>query len=182
MASNLPSAFEVRKSAPDLTIVTMRGEYIFAMESFSQASTPTMAILSCNAKFRFGSLRRTPSEFRSIIQHLEKQKDLLLAQVGLGQQTVREKRDSSQRMQVDASTLHGQLSLLDRELREAEGKVKSLNWERNNVRQRLDAASGKVASIEQELSNNGRELDRFHKKSWRPPSRRSIPCGATRRL
>ena len=56
----------------------------------------------------------------------------------------------AQRMQVEASSLQGQLSMLDRELREAEGKVKSLNWERNNVRQRLEAATGKVNSIEDE--------------------------------
>ncbi len=108
-----------------------------------------MAILSCNGKFRSGSLKRSPLESARSSRHLEKEKEQLLAQVGLCQQTVREKRDASQRMQVDASTLQGQLSLLDRELREAEGKVKSLNWERDNVRQRLDAATGKVDSIEQ---------------------------------
>jgi chromosome segregation protein len=47
---------------------------------------------------------------------------------------------------------------LDRELREAEGKVKSLNWERDNVRQRLNAATGKVESLEQELSDNSRQF------------------------
>ena len=63
---------------------------------------------------------------------------------------VRENRDAFQRVQLEASTLQGQLSLLDRELREAEGKIKSLNWERDNVRQRLNAATGKVESLEQE--------------------------------
>ncbi len=76
----------------------------------------------------------------------------------MNQRTVRESRDAFQRVQLDASTLQGQLSLLDRELREAEGKVKSLNWERDNVRQRSNAATVKVESLEQELSNNSLHL------------------------
>src|SRR6185437_13939190 len=98
---------------------------------------------------------------RSIVQDLEKTKEQLLVQMGLCEQTVREKRDASQRVQVNASTLQGQLSLLDRELREAEGKVKSFHWERENVRQRLDAATAKVNSIELELSNSSRDLERL---------------------
>jgi chromosome segregation protein len=164
MASDLPSAFEIRKCAPDLTIVTMRGEYISRDGIVFAGFNADNGNSILQRKIQIRQLETDSVEIRSIIQNLEKQKDLLLAQVGLGQQTVREKRDSSQRMQVNASTLHGQLSLLDRELREAEGKVKSLNWERNNVRQRLDAASVKVDSIEEELSNNGRELDRLQEE------------------
>ena len=112
-------------------------------------------------KIQIRQLEKESAGIRSIVQNLEKEKEQLLAQLGLCQQTVREKRDASQRMQVNASTLQGQLSLLDRELREAEGKVKSLNWERDNVRQRLDAATGKVNSIEHELSNSNQDLDRL---------------------
>jgi chromosome segregation protein len=161
MASALPSAFEIRKSAPDLTIVTMRGEYISRDGIVFAGFNADNGNSILQRKIQIRQLETESVEIRTLVQNLEKQKDLLLAQVGLCQQTVREKRDSSQRMQVNASTLNGQLSLLDRELREAEGKVKSLNWERNNVQQRLDVASGKLGSIEQELSNGGRELDRL---------------------
>ena len=139
----------------------MRGEYISRDGIVFAGFNADNGNSILQRKIQIRQLETESVEIRSIVQNLEKQKDLLLAQVGLCLQTVREKRDSSQRMQVNASTLHGQLSLLDRELREAEGKVKSLNWERNNVQQRLDAASGKVDSIEQELSNGGRELDRL---------------------
>jgi chromosome segregation protein len=161
MASTLTSAFEIRKNTPDLTIVTKRGEYISRDGIVFAGFNADNGNSILQRKIQIRQLETESVEIRTLVQNLEKQKDLLLAQVGLCQQTVREKRDSSQRMQVNASTLHGQLSLLDRELREAEGKVKSLNWERNNVQQRLDAASGKLGSIEQELSNGGRELDKL---------------------
>jgi chromosome segregation protein len=111
-------------------------------------------------KIQIRRLEKESVAIRSIVQELEKAKAQLLLQVGACEQMVREKRDASQRMQVNASTLQGQLSLLDRELREAEGKVKSFIWERDNVRQRLDAATGKVNSIELELAHLNRELDR----------------------
>jgi chromosome segregation protein len=161
IASNLSSAFEIKRNAPDLTLVTMCGEYISRDGIVFAGFNADNGNSILQRKIQIRQLEMESVEIRSIIQSFEKGRDLLLTQVGLCQQTVREKRDSSQRMQVEASTLHGQLSLLDRELREAEGKVKSLNWEQDNVRQRLDAASGKVDSIEHALSNTRRELDKL---------------------
>ena len=161
LASNLSSAFEIKRNAPDLAVVTMSGEYISRDGVVFAGFNADNGNSILQRKIQIRQLEKESAGIRSIVQNLEKEKEQLLAQVGLCQQTVREKRDASQRMQVNASTLQGQLSLLDRELREAEGKVKSLNWERDNVRQRLDAATGKVDSIEHELSNSNRELDRL---------------------
>src|SRR6202040_887902 len=112
-------------------------------------------------KIQIRQLEEESAGIRSIVQKLEREKEQLLIRMGLCEQKVREKRDASQRMQVNASTLQGQLSLLDRELREAEGKVKSFHWERENVRQRLEAATGKANSIELELSSSNSELGRL---------------------
>jgi len=161
LASNLSSAFEIKRNAPDLTVVTMSGEYISREGVVFAGFNADNGNSILQRKIQIRQLEKEAAEIRLIVQHLEKGKEQRLAQVGLCLQTVREKRDASQRMQVNASTLQGQLSLLDRELREAEGKLKSLNWERDNVRQRLAAAAGKVDSIEHELSNSKRELERL---------------------
>ena len=160
LASNLSSAFEIKRNAPDLAVVTMSGEYISHDGVVFAGFNADNGNSILQRKLQIRQLENESAGIRAIVQNLEKRKEQLLVQVGLCQQTVREKRDASQRMQVDASTLQGQLSLLDRELREAEGKLKSLNWERENVRQRLDAATGKVDSIERELSNSNRDLER----------------------
>jgi chromosome segregation protein len=165
LASSLRSAFEIKKNAPDLAVVTMRGEYISRDGVVFAGFNADNGNSILQRKIQIRQLEKECVGIRSIVQNLEKGKEQLLAQVGVGQQTVREKRDTSQRMQVNASTLQGQLSLLDRELREAEGKLKSLNWERENVRQRLQAATDKVDSIQHELANSSRELDRLQIES-----------------
>jgi chromosome segregation protein len=159
LASNLSSAFEIKRNAPDLAVVTMSGEYISHDGVVFAGFNADNGNSILQRKIQIRQLENESAGIRAIVQNLEKRKEQLLVQVGLCQQTVREKRDASQRMQVDASTLQGQLSLLDRELREAEGKLKSLKWERENVRQRLEAATGKVDAIERELSNNNRDLE-----------------------
>ena len=161
LASDLSSAFEVKRSAPDLAVVTMTGEYISRDGVVFAGSNSDNGNSILQRKIQIRQLEEESAGIRSIVLKLEREREQLLIQVGSCEQMVREKRDASQRMQVNASTLQGQLSLLDRELREAEGKVKSLHWERDNVRQRLDAATGKANSIELELSNSSRDLDRL---------------------
>jgi chromosome segregation protein len=161
LASNLSSAFEIKRNAPDLAVVTMTGEYISRDGVVFAGYNADNGNSVLQRKIQIRQLEEESARIRSIVQKLEREKEQLLIQMGLCEQTVREKRDALQRMQVNASTLQGQLSLLDRELREAEGKEKSLHWERENVRQRLDAATGKANSIELELSNSNRELDKL---------------------
>jgi chromosome segregation protein len=161
LATNLSSAFEIKRNAPDLAVVTMRGEYISSEGVVFAGLNADNGNSILQRKIQIRQLEKESSGIRLVVQRLESVREELVNLLGVCQQTVREKRDASQRMQVDASTLQGQLSLLDRELREAEGKVKSLNWERDNVRQRLDAASGKASSIQDELSNSNTDLDRL---------------------
>jgi len=161
LASNLASAFAIKKSAPDLAVVTMSGEYISRDGVVFAGFNADNGNSILQRKIQIRQLEKESAGIRLIVQNLENAKEQLLVQVGLCEQIVREKRDASQRVQVNASTLQGQLSLLDRELREAEGKIKSFNWERDNVRQRLDAATGKANSIELELANSNRELERL---------------------
>jgi chromosome segregation protein len=167
LASNLSSAFQIKRNAPDLAVVTMTGEYIsrdgVVFAGFNADNSNSIL----QRKIQIRQLENESAGLRLTVQNLEQVKEQRFAKVEMCQQTVREKRDTSQRMQVEASTLQGQLSMLDRELREAEGKVKSLNWERNNVRQRLEAATGKVNSIEHELANCRQELDRLQTEMTR---------------
>ena len=158
IASNLRTAFEIKRNAPDLAVATTVGEFI------SREGVVFTGFIGDNnnsvlqRKIQIQQLEKESLSLRSIVQALEKEKARYLAQAEINQRTVRENRDAFQRVQLEASTLQGQLSLLDRELREAEGKIKSLNWERDNVRQRLNTATGRVESLDQEISENGLQL------------------------
>jgi chromosome segregation protein len=158
IAPNLTTAFEIRRNAPDLAVATTAGEYISRDGVIFTGFIDDNGNSILQRKIQIQQLERESLSVRSIVQGLEKEKERHLAQAEENQRTVRENRDALQREQLDASTLQGQISLLDRELREAEGKLKSLNWERENVRQRLNAATGKMQSLEQELSDHSLQL------------------------
>jgi chromosome segregation protein len=158
LAPDLPTAFEIKRNAPDLAVVTTVGEYISRDGVVFAGRNGDNGNSILQRKIQIQQLEEQSLGIRSILQSLEKEKARYLAQAASNRQTARENGDSLQSAQVNASTLQGQLALLDRELREAEGKTKSLNWERDNVQQQLNAATGKVESLELELSNSSRQL------------------------
>ena len=164
IAADLRAAFEIKRNVPDLAVATMVGEYISRDGVVFTGFIDDNGNSVLQRKIQMQKLQKESLGIRSIVQNLEKEKARYLTQVETNQRTVRENRDALQRVQVDASTLQGQLSLLDRELREAEGKVKSLNWERDNVRQRLNAATSKAESLEQELSDNSLQLREWQER------------------
>ncbi len=158
IAADLTAAFEIKRNTPDLAVATTVGEYISRDGVVFTGFVDDNGNSVLQRKIQIQQLEKESLSLRSIVQSLEKEKARYLNQVELNQRTVRENRDALQRVQVNASTLQGQLSLLDRELREAEGKIKSLNWEHENVRQRLNAATTKVLGLEQELSDSSLNL------------------------
>jgi chromosome segregation protein len=158
LAPDLATAFEIKRNAPDLAVVTTFGEYISREGVVFAGLNGDNRNSILQRKIQVQQLENELLGTGSIFQSLEKERTRYLAQMAIDRQNVRESRDSLQSAQVSASTLQGQLALLDRELREAEGKTKSLLWERANVQQQLHAATGKVELLEQELSHSSRQL------------------------
>ncbi|HZC59248.1 MAG TPA: chromosome segregation protein SMC [Chthoniobacterales bacterium] len=161
LAPSLASAFDIRKNASDLAIVTVTGEYIsrdgvvFAGVNVDNGSS------FLQRKIQILQLDKECSEIRQIVQNVEQEQIRLRADVEQREQAVREKREIAEREQVRVSTLQGQLFLLDRELRDAEGKLKSLQWEQGNDRQRLESAIQKLGSLEPALSEGNTTLERL---------------------
>jgi chromosome segregation protein len=161
LAPSLASAFDIRKIASDLAIVTVTGEYIsrdgivFAGANLDKGSSVLQR------KIQIRQLDKECSEFRRIVQNVEQDQIRLRADVEQREQAVREKRETVEREQVRVSTLQGQLFLLDRELRDAEGKLKSLQWEQGNDRQRLESAIEKLGSLEPALSEGNTTLEQL---------------------
>jgi chromosome segregation protein len=158
IAKDLQTAFEIKQSAQDIAVVTLLGEYLTCDGVVFAGANGENSNSVLQRKIQIQQLEQEVAAARSELVNLEKQRAQQLAALEGKQQMVRENRETFQRVQVYASTLQGQLSLLDRELREAEGKVKSLNWERENVQNRLNSATSKVQSLEVELAGSTAEL------------------------
>jgi chromosome segregation protein len=158
LAKDLPAAFEIKQNAREFAVATLLGDYI---------TSEGVVFAGTNADSRNSILQRK-AEIQQLEQEvvaassqslrLEQQRAEQLDALEGKQQAVREERENLQRAQVYASTLQGELSLLDRELREAEGKVKSLTWERDNVENRLNVAASRVHLLEAELAKKNDEL------------------------
>ncbi|MBV8278235.1 MAG: chromosome segregation protein SMC, partial [Verrucomicrobia bacterium] len=80
------------------------------------------------------------------------------------QQKVSENREALQQAQVLESTIQGKIALLDRELRDVEGKVKSLTWEKQNTEERLGSATAKTGLLEGEVTKLGEEAASFQER------------------
>jgi chromosome segregation protein len=158
LAPDLATAFEIKRNAPDLAVVTTAGEYISRDGVVFAGLNGDTGNSILQRKIHIQQLEKESFGIGSAIQDLEQERAGYLTQLAMNRQAVQENRDSLQSAQVDASTLQGRLALLDRELREAEGKTTSLHWERDNVQQQWNATTGKVESLEQELSNSSRQL------------------------
>jgi chromosome segregation protein len=80
------------------------------------------------------------------------------------QQKIAENREALQQAQVLESTIQGKIALLDRELRDVEGKVKSLAWEKQNTEERLSSTTAKTGLLENELTKLGEETASFQER------------------
>jgi chromosome segregation protein len=158
LANDLASALEIRRKTNETGVATLSGDYITREGVVFVGANDENGNSILQRKIQIQQLEREVDSARLELLHFERQRTEQLTALETKQQIVHEDRESFQRVQVCASTLQGQLSLLDRELREAEGKVKSLLWERDNVQNRLDIATSKVQALETELGENNEEL------------------------
>jgi len=158
LANDLAAALEIKRKTHQIAVATLSGDYITREGVLFVGANDENGNSVLQRKIQIQQLEREVASARAELLHFERQRTEQLAALEMKQQIVDEDRESFQRVQVCASTLQGQLSLLDRELREAEGKVKSLLWERENVQNRLDIATSKVQSLETELAKNNEEL------------------------
>jgi chromosome segregation protein len=162
LTPDLSSAFEIRKSATELALVTLTGEYIsregvvFAGSGGAAAGNSVL-----QRKVQIRELAQECSSIRETIKDLELEKTRLLVEVEQREHTVRQKGEAWQQSQMQVSTLEGQLSLVDRQLRDAEEKARSLNWEQTNCRQRLESAIQKVDLLEKELVSCNKTLEQL---------------------
>lgn len=154
LAPDLSAAFRIRQNAPDLPVATLNGEYISqaGLVFAGQAVEANQSIFQ--RMLQIGTLEGECEGIKGKAAELTRKRDAVAEGLEAVQGRLKERRENAQRAQVNASSLQGQLLLLDRELREAEGKVKSLTWEKSNTEQRLKTAADRVRMVEGELDAN----------------------------
>ena len=93
------------------------------------------------------------AEARSIrekLSTLTTTREEAVAGIEAAQVRLDEAREEKQNATIQVSTLRGQLTVLDRELQDAEKKSQSFDWERGNIEARHREAAEKLGMLESE--------------------------------
>jgi chromosome segregation protein len=165
LASDLETAFRIKETTPSCAVVTLKGEFIsdtgviFA-GAFGEANVHS--VLHRKAQIRDLELECT--EIRSKLNFAQQQCELAESELEQMHHRVEEQREEVHRTQIQASTLDGQISMLDRELRESEGRIKSLIWEKGNTEQRLSSALARATALEAELETLAQQLAEWQER------------------
>ncbi len=138
--------------------VTLSGEVV-TREGIVQGGQGGEAANSVlHRKNQIAQLEAEADGVRATISEITARRGDTVSQLELAQVQHAEARDEVQRLTVFVSTLRGQLSLLEREQRDAENKSRNLHTERETLASRHSEAGEKLTAVETELANTGTNL------------------------
>jgi chromosome segregation protein len=159
LAPDLEAAFRIKETMPGCAVVTLKGEFISQTGViFAGASGEANVHSVLHRKAQIRDLELECIEVRSKLNFAQQQRELAESELEQMHHRVEEQREEVHRTQIQASTLDGQISMLDRELRESEGRIKSLVWEKENTEQRLSSALARGTALEAELETLAQQL------------------------
>ncbi|HZC35066.1 MAG TPA: chromosome segregation protein SMC, partial [Chthoniobacterales bacterium] len=159
LAPDLETAFRIKEAMPGCAVATLGGEFISEIGVvFAGASGEANANSVLQRKAQIRDLEAECTETRAKLALGQEQRTAAETELEQMHHRVEEQREEVHRTQIAASTLDGRISMLDRELRESEGRIKSLVWEKGNTEQRLSSASARMAGLEADLEIASQQL------------------------
>jgi chromosome segregation protein len=165
LASDLETAFRMRETTPNFAVATLKGEFISETGViFAGASGEANVHSVLHRKAQIRGLEVECTEIRAKLNYAQQQRALIETELEQMHHRVEEQREEVHRTQIQASTLNGQISMLDRELRESEGRIESLVWEKGNTEQRLSSALARVNTLEAELESLSQQLREWQER------------------
>jgi chromosome segregation protein len=159
LAPDLETAFRIKEAMSGCAVATLNGEFISEVGVvFAGASGEANAHSVLQRKAQIREVEAECAGIRTKLAQGQEQRMVAEAELEQMHHRVEEQREEVHRTQIAASTLDGQISILDRELREFDGRIKSLLWEKGNTEQRLSSASARMADLEGELEISSQQL------------------------
>ena len=156
---DLTTAMEMRKSLPDVTLVTLRGD-VCSPEGTVRggvSSGDQNSVLERQNEVR--ALDLEVAELESADESARAQLASLETQVAEQREASEAARDRLQQARVEESTLQGQLTLANREVESLESKIASVEWERNDITEREQSAFSGREELEGDLSSARARLE-----------------------
>ncbi|MBV8226446.1 MAG: hypothetical protein JO232_14795 [Verrucomicrobia bacterium] len=164
LASDLDTALRISQQNSDVAVVTLNGEFISERGVVFAGAQGNEGSSVLKRKVQIRELTEACTQLQAELaaaQQNQAEAEIRLADT---QQKISESREALQQAQVLESTIQGKIALLDRELRDVEGKVKSLTWEKQNTEERLGSATAKTGVLEGEVTKLGEEAANFQER------------------
>jgi chromosome segregation protein len=164
LASDFEAALRISQQNSDVAVVTLSGEFISERGVVFSGAQGNEGSSVLKRKVQMRELAEVCTQLQGELEAAQQNQaegEILLADT---QQKISESREALQHAQVLESTIQGKIALLDRELRDIEGKVKSLTWEKQNTEERLGSASAKTSILEGEVTKLGEEAANFQER------------------
>jgi chromosome segregation protein len=138
--------------------VTLNGELLTSQGILQGGQTGEVGSSVLQRKNQIAQLDAEAQTSLAKIHELTANRTGIAERLENAQAQLSESREEAQRINIAASTLRGQLSMIERELQETNKKSESFHWERGNVEARHAEAVEKIASLEAELASSGTNL------------------------
>jgi chromosome segregation protein len=164
LALDFDTALRINRQNSDVAVVTLSGEFISERGVVFAGIQGNDGSSVLKRKVQMRELADACTQFQAELDAAQQSQAEVETRLADTHQKISENREALQQAQVLESTVQGRIALLDRELRDVEGKVKSLIWEKQNTEERLRSATAKTGQLQSELMKLGEEAADFQER------------------
>ena len=164
LAPDFDTALRITRQNADVAVATPSGEFISERGVVFAGIRGNDGSSVLKRKVQMRELADACTQLQAELDAAQQSQAEVETRLADTHQKISENREALQQAQVLESTVQGQIALLDRELRDVEGKVKSLTWEKQNTEERLRSATAKTGLLESELTKLGEEAANFQER------------------
>lgn len=156
---NLTTALQLRTNYPHLYFVTTNAETLSTQGVLTggQEGAATNSILQ--RKNEIQALEEQTHSLERTLQEFQQQQQTLEETVLSHTSRVELLREEVQTAHVNTSTLEGQLAMMDRELREIQGKVESLQWEQTSLLETHHSSQSSISDFQNTIRSHEQEIE-----------------------
>jgi len=164
LAPDFETALRITRQNADVAAVTLNGEFISDRGIVFGGAQGNEGSSVLKRKVQMRELEEACNQLHAELAAALQNQAEVETRWADTQHKITENREALQQAQVLESTIQGKIALLDRELRDVEGKVKSLGWEKQNTEERLRSTTAKSGHLESELTKLGEETASFQER------------------
>lgn len=164
ITEDLHTAMRIKRAHPQLAIATLRGEFVSVDGIIYGGATKEEATSTLR---RESEVRSLATEVEALeYQVLEKEELVanLRSQLEDRQREEASLREQSQRTREMLSQFQGKMSVVQRELQQAVAKAESIEWDQQQIANRISQAEAQIAQLRELAAGAVEQLDVAHNR------------------